>query len=94
MSESHMTDCDHKDQVAHLVDRFEQWKGYECPYCEIDRLRSTIRGWIKENSAGGWIDQLRAENAQLRQWYAEVIASVAPERLQSMPASSIDAGQS
>lgn len=34
--------CDHKDQVAGLADRFMQWKGYDCPYCEIERLRCEL----------------------------------------------------
>src|SRR5690348_3962151 len=58
MSESHMTDCGHKDQVAHLVDRFEQWKGYECPYCEIDRLRAALRELVEckdlKDRLDGW----------------------------------------
>ena len=30
-------------------------------------------------------EQLKAENAQVRQWYSEVISSLAPERLSSLP---------
>lgn len=34
--------CSHRGDVLELVDRFQQWKGYECPYCEIDRLKAKL----------------------------------------------------
>ena len=36
--------------------------------------------------AAAAIERLQRENRQLRQWYSEVIGSLAPERLSSLPA--------
>jgi hypothetical protein len=40
--------CAHEHQMANLVDRFERWKGYECPYCEIERLRGDKAALLNE----------------------------------------------
>lgn len=31
--------CEHETAMAALVDRYQQWRGYECPYCEIEQLK-------------------------------------------------------
>jgi hypothetical protein len=32
----------------------------------IEKLDAEVHAWVKENSPGGWIDNLRAENEALR----------------------------
>jgi hypothetical protein len=49
--------CHHvENQILNLVDRFQNWRGYDCPYCEIERLQAAINGaleWCyKENVYG------------------------------------------
>jgi hypothetical protein len=31
-----------------------------------EQLQITLKGWLKENAPGGWIDDLRKENAVLK----------------------------
>ena len=32
-----------------------------------EQLQITLKGWLKENAPGGWIDDLRKENAALKE---------------------------
>lgn len=55
--------CTHIDKVCGLVDRFERWNGYECPYCEIERLqreRDKFKLWY-ELHADKTIERAAAE---------------------------------
>jgi hypothetical protein len=41
---------------------------------ENERLKETVRGWINENGPGGWINELRNENARLKAEHATLRA--------------------
>lgn len=47
------------------------------------RLVASYAGAVEAKEAR--VQALEAENSQLRQWYSEVIGSLAPERLSSIP---------
>ena len=36
-----------------------------------EQLQITLKGWLKENAPGGWIDDLRKENAALKAQLAD-----------------------
>ena len=38
----------------------------------IKELEAALRGWVKENGPGGWIDNLREENKKLKDMMLEI----------------------
>jgi hypothetical protein len=42
MSSSPLECKAHEGQACNLVDRFQQFKPYACPWCEIDRLNRLV----------------------------------------------------
>jgi hypothetical protein len=40
----------------------------------VEKLEAEVHAWVKENSPGGWIDNLRAENEALRTALKAVMA--------------------
>jgi hypothetical protein len=49
---SQRAQCLHEHQMAYLVDRYQGWRKYECPYCELDRLRTALEAIRNELAAG------------------------------------------
>jgi hypothetical protein len=44
-----------------------------------EQLQITLKGWLKENAPGGWIDDLRKENAALKAQVERLSAPVSME---------------
>ena len=38
-----MSEHEHMHEIVELVDRFQNWKGFDCPYCKVAALEARIR---------------------------------------------------
>jgi len=45
-----MTNLCHPHEMTDLVDRFQNWRGFACPYCRIAELEAELSDYFREQS--------------------------------------------
>jgi hypothetical protein len=63
-----MANLCHPHEMTELVDRFQNWRGFECPYCKIAELEKANREFALNEAkmrTGWWIQNYQELHAKV-----------------------------